>query len=71
MPCTINFITIATILAPHKQYHRYLIEAMLQHNHNHDIKVADRQTRTLPIVPTSNMKLNLMLYVDFIVNIMK
>ena len=29
-------------LTPHKQHRRYLIEAMLQHNHNYAISVAFR-----------------------------
>ena len=32
---------IITILAPHQRHQGYLIEAMLQHTHNHAINVAD------------------------------
>ena len=37
-----------TVLAPNKRHCGYLIEAMLQHNHNHTIRVADA-LRSRPI----------------------
>ena len=30
-----------TILAPHQRHRGYLVEVILQHNHNHTINVAD------------------------------
>ena len=47
---------IITILAPHQRHQGYLIEAMLQHTHNHAINVADA-LRFRPISDETKSKL--------------